>query len=95
MMNNNELVTALNSKMNIDFENDLSSEQLLDRLTSLINHLINTDFNRLIAILYRVDINENKLKKLLEDDGQDSALIIAKLILEREIQKIKTRKKFK
>jgi hypothetical protein len=40
-------------------------------------------------------VDENKLKRILKEDaGKDAADIIARLIIEREIQKIETRKQF-
>ena len=50
-----------------------TEEQLLNVLSVEINRLINQDFSRLIAILYRIDISELKLKKLLaENKGSDA-----------------------
>ena len=42
-----------------------TEEHLLSVLSVEINRLINHDFSRLIAILYRIDISEPKLKILL------------------------------
>ena len=41
-----------------------TEEQLLNVLSVEINRLINHDFSRLIAILYRIDISEPKVKDL-------------------------------
>jgi hypothetical protein len=49
-----------------------------------------------VTLLYRIDVDENKLKKILKEQaGTDAAQIIAQLIIEREQQKAETRKKFK
>ena len=70
-----------------------TEEQLLQVLSVEINRLINQDFSRLIAILYRIDISEPKLKILLaENKGSDAGRIIAWMILERQKEKQKTRK---
>jgi len=48
-----------------------------------------------LPILYKVDVDESKLKKLLKDNPEkEAAHIIANLIIERERQKVKTRKQF-
>jgi len=61
-----------------------------------VNDLIVNDFNQLVLFLYRVDVNENKLKKLLHDNpGMDAAVLITELLIERQIEKIKTRSSFK
>jgi len=64
-------------------------------LAESINELIQNDFQKLISILYRLDINEEKLKHLLKENTQsDAGLIITDLIIERQIQKIKSRQQF-
>jgi hypothetical protein len=73
-----------------------SRPALLKRLSSEINHLIQADFHRLVALLYRLDISELKLKQTLEESTDtDAGELIATLILERQLQKIQTRQSFK
>jgi len=61
-----------------------------------INELINSDFQKLVSILYRIDVNENKLKQLLNaNPGTDAGLIIADLMIERQEQKIRSRQEYK
>src|SRR5436190_24222352 len=60
-----------------------------------INELIEHHFQRLISILYRLDVPEEKLKRLLkENKDQDAGFIIANLIVERHEEKIKSREQF-
>jgi hypothetical protein len=91
----NTLIHILNRQLNTDFP-EVSEEQLLPKLSFFINGLIQNDFQKLVTILYKVDVNENKLKQLLlENAGEDAAVIIAALLIERQLQKIETRKQFK
>jgi hypothetical protein len=70
-----------------------SFEEKLQSLALKINDLLNNDFQKLISLLYRMDINESKLRRLLEENkNTDAGLIIAKMMIEREAQKIKSRK---
>ena len=73
-----------------------SQEDLENRLAIYINELIDRDFQRLIQILYRIDISEEKLKKALqlEDKSDSSGKTIATLIIERQLQKLEFRKQF-
>jgi hypothetical protein len=65
-------------------------------LAAKINTLIKDDFNFLVQILYRIDVNESKLKQVLkENPTEDAGKIIAALLIERQLQKINTRKQFK
>jgi len=90
-----ELIQIINKQIDTDLTKDISRHELLQKLTVFINDLILNDFQRLVAILYKVDVDENKLKRILKEDaGKDAADIIARLIIEREIQKIETRKQF-
>jgi uncharacterized protein YwgA len=67
-----------------------------EQLAVLINRLINTDFEKLAGILYRVDVSEKKLKKLLSDNpNTDAGLLIANLVIERLEEKKKSREKFR
>lgn len=53
-----------------------------------INELIEHDFNRLISILYRIDVDEDKLKKRLREFPQVNAgEIILDMMVERQAPK--------
>jgi hypothetical protein len=89
---NTELIPMLRQSMEIDLPENISFELLKERLSSHINFLIQSDFQKLVSILYRVDVSEPKLKHLLkENPGYDASNIIADLIIERQLQKIKSR----
>ena len=67
-----------------------------EQLIALINELINKDFPALIQLLYKTDINEDKLKHLLkEHKNSNTATIISDLIIARQLQKANSRKHFK
>ena len=64
-------------------------------LAEKINELITNDFQKLVLILYRMDVSEIKLKQLLnENAGANAAVIIADLMIERQAEKIKSRQQF-
>ena len=64
-------------------------------LAEKINELITNDFQKLVLILYRMDVSEIKLKQLLiENPGTNAALIIADLMIERQAEKIRSRQQF-
>lgn len=90
-----ELIHLVNQQIDTAFEDDISIQELFDKLSVFVNDLIQHDFQKLVLLLYKVDVDENKLKKILKDEaGKDAAGIIAGLIIEREKQKIETRKQF-
>ena len=72
-----------------------TEEEFRIQLTNAIAELLRNDFSRLIQILYRLDVNEEKLKRQLKANQEvEAAEIIAEMIIERELQKLETRKKF-
>jgi hypothetical protein len=73
----------------------LMQPSLLNELALFINDLIITDFTKLVQMLYRIDISEKKLNQLLSDNtDKDAGKIIAEMIIERQLQKIKSRQQF-
>ncbi len=62
-------------------------------LSEHINWMITNRFEELVQVLYRLDVDEKKLKILLsEGDDKNAADIITSLIIERQLQKLKARK---
>jgi hypothetical protein len=90
---------ALRSDLNNSYGLDLPEVVTMDALEAIlaerIDVLINHDFNRLISLLYRIDVSEPVLRQLLEQNPKaDSGRVIAQLILERLWQKILTRRMY-
>ena len=95
-MNNPELIQIINNDLAIALPDKINADELQTELSGYINQLIKTDFEKLIALLYRIDVNEEKLKYFLTDNpNNDAGNTIACLIIERQLQKIKFRKEFK
>ena len=93
---NTNLIPEINTSMGIQLAETLTYEELHSKLSEEINHLINHDFEKLVFYLYRIDVNENKMRNVLEQrEGENAAGLIADLIIERQLQKIESRKKFK
>lgn len=89
------LVTHINQSLNTSID-ATSLEELRKKLSAYINQLINTDFEKLISLLYRIDVNETKLRNLLAASaGREAAQLITDLIIERQLQKIESRKNSK
>jgi hypothetical protein len=91
----NNLIPAIKQSMEIDLPENISFDLLKEKLSYHINQLIQTDFQKLVSILYRIDVSEAKLKYLLKENAdKDASVIIADLIIERQLQKIKSRQEF-
>lgn len=70
----------------------LSAKQMAD----YIRQLIDSDFSRLVQLLYRLDVSEEKIKTVLADNPSgDAGAMIAQLLMERMEQSRKTREMFR
>jgi hypothetical protein len=94
-METKALLYDLNTAYGLDLQEVPTVETLEALLAERINDMINKDFNVLIQLLYRVDVSESKLRQLLQENTTtDASRTIAGLILERQWQKIITRRKY-
>jgi len=79
-------------------DNELVVLEKMDtrQLAEYVNGLIATDFPRLVQLLYRLDVSEEKLKAALAaHTGTDAGILIAQLLAERIEQSRKTRQMFR
>lgn len=87
-----EYTLQLIEENNVSFN---SFEEFRKFIIQKINNWINNDFEHLLYLLYRIDVHEDKVRKLLQEHkGENAAEIITDLIIERQRQKIETRKLF-
>ncbi|MBO9672028.1 MAG: hypothetical protein J7577_01180 [Sphingobacteriaceae bacterium] len=78
-----------------DVAENLSESQLREVMVDAFAYLIDNDFPKLIQILYKADVDQYKLKKLLETvEGSSSAEVIADAYIARQKAKIETWAKY-
>ena len=71
-------------------------ERLLDFLEKRIKYMLDVDFAGLLNALYRIDLPEERVKALLElTPPQQLAHEIAKAIIERQKEKVITRRLYR
>ncbi len=94
IISNEFSISGINSI--ISSENLDTLEQLKEYLTKKISELIDNNFDKLINTLYRIDVDEDKLQLAFVDKNKSMLPeAIAGLIIERQLQKIEMRKKYK
>jgi hypothetical protein len=72
-----------------------NENQLQEWLTQQIIYLLLNDMEKLLNILYRIDVNEKKVKEVFaQQNPQLIAPLLAQLLIDREMQKAQTRIKF-
>ena len=95
-LNKGQLVRVIDLT-NKDFDLGINSvvpndhQAFLDLLTSAVQNLIDSDFERFLNALYRIDVDEQKVKEAFAKEG-NVPMAIAELIIQREFEKMETRK---
>jgi DNA-directed RNA polymerase subunit L len=88
---------SLSKIVSTDFEvEELISEALLrQRLIEAFAYLLDHNISKMMNILYRTDVDEQQLKKLLlSNSNLPSAEVIADAYISRQKEKVETRKKY-
>lgn len=87
-----QLITSINETFSLELL-DTNYADIRRLLSVKINDWIKNDFNKLIHVLYRIDVSETKINQLLKDNvAEDASDILADLVIERQLQKIAARK---
>lgn len=74
---------------------DVSEDELLDILTSQVAYLMDRRLDYLLSLLYRLDVLEPKIKAVLYNQELiEPARGLAKLILDRQKERVATRTKY-
>lgn len=72
-----------------------SRDRLLAALAERVSGLLDKDMQRLSTAMYTLDIDEAQFQDAMNLRGMDTkATAVAELILERELQKIETRRRY-
>jgi len=75
-------------------EDILNEPALLEMFTQRVEELIRDDLGLLLSSLYRLDVEEYKIQRVLNSPDIPTARGIAQLIIDRQKEKIKTRKEY-
>lgn len=69
---------------------DISAyQELFHQILPYVDELLNDDYPKLLAMLYRIDLDEDFLnRKLKEAEQVDTDEVITDLIIKRELQKV-------
>jgi len=70
------------------FESNLSPEVFFSNFKELLTHLIDSQFEIFLHVLYRIDIDEYKIREIIAKSQIDVYEEITFLILKREWQKV-------
>jgi hypothetical protein len=78
-----------------EVKEEFSEEKAIEILANAISQLMDRNLERLLQICYRVDLSENKLKKILHESEPDQvAADLAKALWDRQKQKVEIRRRY-
>lgn len=73
-----------------------SRDYLVQLLTPTIKHMLDQSFDRLLNVLYRIDLPERKVVEILEETPPDEvASRLSQAIVDRQLEKISLRERFR
>jgi len=77
-------------------DDDLADETLVEYMTGRIEELMATQFESLMSMMYRLDVDEGKIRRALNPTNPENpAKGLARLIVLRQKQRMATREKYK
>ncbi|MBL0309991.1 MAG: hypothetical protein IPP77_10015 [Bacteroidetes bacterium] len=83
------------SLLSASSDNEERFKSMRDLLIRRVEELAEKDMEKLMWILYRIDVSEKRLHDTMQKTPADKfGSTIADLIIERQIKKIETRKQF-
>jgi hypothetical protein len=86
----------LGETMELRLPDTISYERLEELLAERLEILISHHFQQFVFLLYRIDVPENQIRDILDKDaGSGAYRKIAGLLIERQLQKIKSRETYK
>lgn len=89
------IIYQLNAELPIALPASTTPGEMRDRLAVYINNLITTNFEKLLFYLYRIDVDEKKMRAILQKHkDKDAGVLVADLVIERLTQKIMSRQHF-
>ncbi len=73
----------------------LQREALIEELSRRVDFLMKHDYERLCYCMYTIDVPEEKFTEAVrKPEEEQPARVIAELILEREVEKMETRRRY-
>ncbi len=85
---------VINRTFDVSAGPELTEQEFLFALARRISEMLDSEAELLFSTLYRLDIFESKINAVL-NSNDDTALGLAQLVVDRQKEKIATRKQYK
>lgn len=83
------LAASLREKLDIDIPEGYSEEEIKLMLEKRLGQLLERNPEEFFQLLYRIDIPERSLQTVLQQE--DALTVLAGMVYQRQLQKVKTR----
>ncbi|MEN2281830.1 hypothetical protein AAGF08_06795 [Algoriphagus sp. SE2] len=78
-----------------EIKSEFDEEKAIGILAKVISQMLDREFERLLQICYRIDLGEEKLKRILHESEPDQvATDLAKALWERQKMKVEIRRRY-
>lgn len=96
MEKTNDITKTIANDLGVDFPDNTPVELLLEMIATKVLDYLEHDPELLLSYLYRLDVKEEKVEKALSFRNEKPPhLAIAELILERQLERAKTKRDMK
>ena len=96
MEDHKEVFEIVSGNFDIVPHNVLNMNQVRDLLASRVREMLDKNIEKLVSTLYRIDVSQRVTDEIFNLTSKDDiALLIADAVIERQLKKIETRKKYK
>ncbi len=86
----------IDTSMGIEYPNDATENELLYAIADRVAWFMQHDIDMLMSYLYRLDVEERYINKALSlKSTEDPQLALARLILDRQKQRMLTKERYK
>ncbi|HMQ79131.1 MAG TPA: hypothetical protein PKE39_01620 [Ignavibacteria bacterium] len=90
-----EVYSIISTNFELASGNVLSFEEIHRVLTERIHELLEKNVEKLIFILYRIDVGQKRTDEIFNNPSKEEiASLLATAVIERQLEKVKTRRKY-
>lgn len=92
---NKQVYEIISGNFELEKVNDITIEEIQRILTERIREMLDKNIEKLILILYRIDVSQKKADEIFNNPSKDEiASFLAKAVIERQLEKVRTRRKY-
>lgn len=90
-----EVYSIISTNFELASGNVLSFDEIHRVLTERIHELLEKNVEKLIFILYRIDVGQKRTDEIFNNPSKEEiASLLATAVIERQLEKVKTRRKY-